>query len=85
MQGVVQKQSYAAEQITLTRPYYADTRNSVKELSSELKGNIKSNDELLLNMIISDKEAEPIKKEIAKHMEEAKKLASKFNDFLTTC
>jgi hypothetical protein len=51
--------------VTLNRPYYADTRNSVGELSSSLKESIKTNEETLLNMILSDKEAEPLKKEIS--------------------
>ena len=74
MVGVVQKSAYAPEQVTVNRPYYSETRNSVKELSSDLK----SNDELLLSMIVSDKEAEPIKAEIKKHMDEVQKLACKF-------
>lgn len=44
-----------------------------------MRNNLRSNDELLLNMIISDKEADPVKKEITKHLEEVKKLASKIS------
>ena len=63
MAGGAQKSTYVAEQVTLNRPYYSETRNSVKELpSDELRCN------LLLNKIVSDKDAEPLKGEINKHI-----------------
>lgn len=39
------------------------------------QGNLLQNDEALTSLIMSDKEIEPIKKEITKHMEEVKKLS----------
>ena len=49
--------------MVLNRPYYSETRNSVKELpSDELRGNV------LVNKIVSDKDAEPLKAEINKHI-----------------
>ena len=47
-------------------------------MSQEELTNLKKNEDILLNMILSDKDMDHIKKEIAKHTDEVKKLARKF-------
>ena len=47
-------------------------------MSQAEQDNLKENGEMLLNLMMSDKEAEPIKKDVQKYMDEIKKQACKF-------
>ena len=44
-------------------------------MKKEEQEGLKNNSNMLINMILSEPEVEPIKKEITKHMDEVKKLA----------
>jgi hypothetical protein len=63
--------------VTLTRPLLTDTRGQIAVMPSDQVENLKNNEEVLLGMIMSDREIEPIRKELNKHLEEVKKLACK--------
>lgn len=43
--------------------------------------NLKNNEEVLLGMVLADKDIDPVRKELNKHMEEVKKLACKLSSF----
>jgi hypothetical protein len=63
--------------VNLSKVYLMDLKNSIKSMKPAELENLKNGDGQLLNLIISDKEIEPAKNELNKHIEETKKIACK--------
>lgn len=66
------------ETVNLPRPALQDLRAQVKQMKPEEQTMLKAPDsDMLLNMVMSHSEMEPIKAEVNKHFSEVKTLAGK--------
>ena len=73
--GAQQRQEYQPETIALARVYFQEAKAQARQLSPEEQEKLAADADLLVNMLLSDAEAAPVKAALTKHADEVLQLA----------